>query len=148
MRSKFPKKSFAKKSFGQNFLVDENYISRIISTLKPEAGETIIEIGAGRRTENLQPFDFDPGMRLADEDLLCGACLAERPRYARARAVFVYNDASRGLVLGLNTFMVFFVVLSELLLRLSTPWAFGLAAFVGACVHLGIAFRMGHKFSK
>lgn len=48
MRSKFPKKSFAKKSFGQNFLVDENYISRIIATLKPEPGETIIEIGAGR----------------------------------------------------------------------------------------------------
>lgn len=54
----------------------------------------------------------------------------------------------RGLVLGLNTFMVFFVVLSELLLRLSTPWAFALAAFVGAGVHLGIAVRMGRKLSK
>jgi len=54
----------------------------------------------------------------------------------------------RGLVLGLNTFMVFFVVLSELLPRLSTPWAFAVAAFVAACVHLGIAFRMGRGVSK
>lgn len=42
------KKSFAKKSFGQNFLIDGNYISKIISALNPQLGETIIEIGAGR----------------------------------------------------------------------------------------------------
>lgn len=41
-------KIFAKKSFGQNFLVDENYIGKIISALDPQKGETIIEIGAGR----------------------------------------------------------------------------------------------------
>lgn len=43
-----PKKPFAKKSFGQNFLVDGNYIDKIIRALDPQAGETIIEIGAGR----------------------------------------------------------------------------------------------------
>jgi 16S rRNA (adenine1518-N6/adenine1519-N6)-dimethyltransferase len=42
------KKSFAKKSFGQNFLVDQNYIAKIISALDPQKGETIVEIGAGR----------------------------------------------------------------------------------------------------
>ena len=41
-------KTFAKKSFGQNFLVDRNYISKIISALNPQSGEIIIEIGAGR----------------------------------------------------------------------------------------------------
>jgi len=41
-------KPFAKKSFGQNFLVDQNYIDKIISALNPQKGETIIEIGAGR----------------------------------------------------------------------------------------------------
>ncbi len=46
---KTPKsKPFAKKSFGQNFLVDENYINKIISAVNPQMGETIIEIGAGR----------------------------------------------------------------------------------------------------
>ncbi len=39
---------FAKKSFGQNFLVDQSYINKIISALNPQKGETIIEIGAGR----------------------------------------------------------------------------------------------------
>jgi 16S rRNA (adenine1518-N6/adenine1519-N6)-dimethyltransferase len=43
-----PKTEFAKKSFGQNFLVDENYISKIITALNPQQDETIIEIGAGR----------------------------------------------------------------------------------------------------
>jgi len=43
-----PKTAYAKKSFGQNFLVDQNYIAKIISALNPQRGETIIEIGAGR----------------------------------------------------------------------------------------------------
>ena len=41
-------KPFAKKSFGQNFLIDRNYIDKTIVALNPQAGETIIEIGAGR----------------------------------------------------------------------------------------------------
>lgn len=44
----YKKPPFAKKSFGQNFLVDGNYIDKIIRALDPQAGETIIEIGAGR----------------------------------------------------------------------------------------------------
>ncbi len=49
------KKSYAKKSFGQNFLIDSNYVNRIINALDPKGGETIVEIGAGRGalTENL-----------------------------------------------------------------------------------------------
>jgi 16S rRNA (adenine1518-N6/adenine1519-N6)-dimethyltransferase len=42
------KKPFAKKSFGQNFLVDQNFINKIIFALNPQLHETIIEIGAGR----------------------------------------------------------------------------------------------------
>ncbi len=47
-KATYKKAVFAKKSFGQNFLVDDNYISKIIAALAPEIGETIIEIGAGR----------------------------------------------------------------------------------------------------
>jgi 16S rRNA (adenine1518-N6/adenine1519-N6)-dimethyltransferase len=43
-----PKTVFAKKSFGQNFLIDQNYISKIISALNPQENDTIVEIGAGR----------------------------------------------------------------------------------------------------
>lgn len=42
------KNIFAKKSFGQNFLIDQNYICKIIKALNPEENEKIIEIGAGR----------------------------------------------------------------------------------------------------
>lgn len=42
-----------------------------------------------------QPFAVDPG----GPHSLCGACLADPPPWARARAVFHYDDASRGLVL-------------------------------------------------
>lgn len=46
--AKKKKKPFAKKSLGQNFLVDQNYIRKIISALDPQPNETIIEIGPGR----------------------------------------------------------------------------------------------------
>lgn len=38
----------AKKSFGQNFLVDEGVIERIVRAVAPSAVETIVEIGPGR----------------------------------------------------------------------------------------------------
>ena len=41
------------------------------------------------------PFDLDLG-----EDAVCGACSREAPPFSRARAVFVYDDASRHLVLS------------------------------------------------
>ncbi len=47
-RRKFSKPGFAKKSLGQNFLVDKNYIQKIIAALDPRRDETVIEIGAGR----------------------------------------------------------------------------------------------------
>ncbi len=37
-----------------------------------------------------------------DENTLCGECLREHPPYSRARAAFVYNEASRTLVMKLK----------------------------------------------
>jgi 16S rRNA (adenine1518-N6/adenine1519-N6)-dimethyltransferase len=37
----------AKKKFGQNFLVDERIIADIIRAIRPEAGDTMVEIGPG-----------------------------------------------------------------------------------------------------
>ncbi len=39
---------FAKRSLGQNFLVDQNYIDKIIDALNLQPNETVIEIGPGR----------------------------------------------------------------------------------------------------
>ena len=36
------------------------------------------------------------------EDVLCGACLSDRPAFERARAVFLYSDTSKHLVLKLK----------------------------------------------
>ena len=44
-------------------------------------------------------FEFDPAPR-ATESVLCAPCLAERPSFERARAVFRYDEASRNLVLA------------------------------------------------
>jgi 16S rRNA (adenine1518-N6/adenine1519-N6)-dimethyltransferase len=48
MAQKKSKSTFAKKSFGQNFLVDDNYIDKIIAALSPQSGENVVEIGPGR----------------------------------------------------------------------------------------------------
>lgn len=39
---------FAKRSLGQNFLVDETFIDRIVQEVSPAPGECIFEIGPGR----------------------------------------------------------------------------------------------------
>ncbi|CAO3417556.1 ComF family protein [Azospirillum endophyticum] len=41
------------------------------------------------------PFEYE-----AQQGVLCGACIAAPPRFTRARAVLVYDDGSRPLVLG------------------------------------------------
>lgn len=51
------------------------------------------------------PFPFDPGPAEPGHDatgILCAGCLARRPRFDRARSVFIYDDHSRSLVLGLK----------------------------------------------
>ncbi|MEP6946785.1 MAG: 16S rRNA (adenine(1518)-N(6)/adenine(1519)-N(6))-dimethyltransferase RsmA [Acidobacteriota bacterium] len=39
---------YAKRSFGQNYLIDERCIDRIVASLDLKVGETVVEIGAGR----------------------------------------------------------------------------------------------------
>ena len=48
MNHKLRKSPFAKKSFGQNFLVDQKYIDRIVSAVDIAPNDTVIEIGPGR----------------------------------------------------------------------------------------------------
>ncbi len=48
MKDEKRKKPFAKKSLGQNFLIDQNSIDKIIGSLNLQADEKVIEIGPGR----------------------------------------------------------------------------------------------------
>jgi ComF family protein len=43
-------------------------------------------------------YPFELGTASAEN--LCGACVRQRPAFDRARAVFAYDEASRGLVIG------------------------------------------------
>jgi ComF family protein len=47
-----------------------------------------------------RPFEFDPRGHDSGGRLVCAACLRAPPDFARARAVFRYDEASRGLVLA------------------------------------------------
>ncbi|MDR3087751.1 MAG: 16S rRNA (adenine(1518)-N(6)/adenine(1519)-N(6))-dimethyltransferase RsmA [Azoarcus sp.] len=40
-------KHIARRRFGQNFLADPNIIARIVSAIRPQPGETMVEIGPG-----------------------------------------------------------------------------------------------------
>lgn len=46
------------------------------------------------------PFEFDPTPDANSAELICAACLRTPPAFARARAVFRYDDAGRGLILA------------------------------------------------
>ena len=65
--SRDPKQSFAKRSLGQNFLVDHNYISKIVAAAELQPDDTVVEIGPGRGaiTEGL----VDSGARVIGVEL-------------------------------------------------------------------------------
>jgi 16S rRNA (adenine1518-N6/adenine1519-N6)-dimethyltransferase len=61
----------AKKKFGQNFLVDRYYISKIIKEINPKDGNTILEIGPGKgaitepilkKINHITVVEIDPDM--------------------------------------------------------------------------------------
>jgi 16S rRNA (adenine1518-N6/adenine1519-N6)-dimethyltransferase len=61
----------ARKRFGQNFLVDEAVIGRIVATIAPQRGERIVEIGPGQEalTEPLLASGADLAVVEIDRDL-------------------------------------------------------------------------------
>lgn len=48
MKKSVPNQPRAKKSLGQNFLTDSNYIAKIVAAVDASPGDTVIEIGPGR----------------------------------------------------------------------------------------------------
>lgn len=66
------KKPFAKRSLGQNFLSDPNYVNKIINALDIAADEMVIEIGPGRGalTEKLAASGADVTAIELDRDLV------------------------------------------------------------------------------
>lgn len=48
MKKKSTTKIFAKKSLGQNFLINKGILAKIIAAGSPKAGDTVIEVGPGK----------------------------------------------------------------------------------------------------
>lgn len=63
--------------------------------LCPDCWDAVTFLGAPQCYACGVPFPFDAGERA-----LCAECMRARPPYDRARAAFVYDDASRGMILA------------------------------------------------
>jgi len=61
-----------KKQFGQNFLISQHYIDKIISSLDAKHGDTLVEIGPGKGalSKKLIDKDFNFVMIEADKDMV------------------------------------------------------------------------------
>jgi len=58
----------AKRSLGQNFLIDESVISRIVSALGDISGANVVEIGPGRGALTLKLIDAGAELTLIEKD--------------------------------------------------------------------------------
>ena len=74
---------FAKKSLGQNFLVDPNYVRKIVAAADLERGDTIIEIGPGRGAITESLVETGANVIAIELDRELAPQLAERFRAAR-----------------------------------------------------------------
>jgi 16S rRNA (adenine1518-N6/adenine1519-N6)-dimethyltransferase len=90
----------AKKSLGQNFLVDPNYQKKIINALsKGYAGQTILEIGPGQGAITAHLLEFAKRIVLVEKDHVLAKHLtekyAEQPQVKVIQADFLKFDLAQ-----------------------------------------------------
>jgi len=73
-------KHHARKRFGQNFLHDESVIARIIASLKPASGDTVIEVGPGLGALTLPLLEHVDHLQVVeiDRDLIARLAALQR----------------------------------------------------------------------
>ena len=121
----------AKKSLGQHFLVDQHYIARIVTAIRPEAADRMVEIGPGPGALTRPLLEALPHLDVVEVD---------REMVARLRAEFpverlsvhsvdalVYDFASLGP--GLR-------VVGNLPYNISSPLLFHLATSAEAIIDM------------
>jgi len=115
---------FARRRFGQNFLVDSHYVKRILDAVDPRPGEAIVEIGPGlaaltaglmERAEHISAIEID------------------RDLAARLRATFAPSELTLhegdALAFDFTSLASRLRVVGNLPYNISTPLLFRLAAF-------------------
>ena len=82
--------NFAKKSLGQNFLIDKNIIRKIINLVKLEK-KNIIEIGAGHGALTDEILKKKPNLlNIIEKDITLYKKL--KIKYSEVKNVKIYND--------------------------------------------------------
>ena len=81
---------YAKKSLGQNFLVDKNIIKKIVSLIKIK-NKNIIEIGPGRGALTDEIISREPkSLILIEKDIELANQLSKK--FSKNKSIKVYNE--------------------------------------------------------
>lgn len=78
MRRKVARRVFAKRSLGQNFLIDEAMIGKIVGALDPKETDTVLEIGPGRGALTTRLIDTGADVVALEFDRDLASALSER----------------------------------------------------------------------
>lgn len=116
----------ARKRFGQNFLTDANIIGKIISTIRPVAGETLVEIGPGLGAMTAPLLERAGHLHVVEIDRDLIAHLKER--FPADQLTIHEGDA---LKFDFATLGAPLRVVGNLPYNISTPLLFYLAGFAG-----------------
>lgn len=64
----FPQEHQARKRFGQNFLIDDNVIARIVQAIAPASGDNLVEIGPGQGAITNLLLEHCPTLQVVELD--------------------------------------------------------------------------------
>jgi len=120
-------KHVARKRFGQNFLVSQEVIARIISAIAPQPGETVIEIGPGLGALTQPLLEHVEHLHVVeiDRDLIARL----RERFTPSRLTIHEGDALKFDYGSLATCESRLRIVGNLPYNISTPLLFHLAEY-------------------
>ncbi len=91
-----------RKRFGQNFLVDQSVIDRIVDAISPQPGDHLVEVGPGRGALTRQLAGSGAQLTLIEIDRDLSAALAADPALSEVRLINAdvlkvnWQDLARG----------------------------------------------------
>ncbi|MGP1939308.1 MAG: 16S rRNA (adenine(1518)-N(6)/adenine(1519)-N(6))-dimethyltransferase RsmA [Arsenophonus sp. ET-DL9-MAG3] len=91
MNKKIYQGHFARKRFGQNFLIDKFIIDKIIANFNPRSDQTIIEIGPGLGALTLAVSEYVENMTVIELDRDLAARLAAHPKL-KSKLTIIQKD--------------------------------------------------------
>ena len=112
-----------RKRFGQNFLVDDQVINQIISTIAPKSGDNIIEIGPGKGALTFPLVQYLEHLNVIEIDRDLISILSE---YDNKKITIFNSDA---LAFDFNHFSEKIRIVGNLPYNISSPLLFHLLSY-------------------